>query len=88
MPPIPCPPPSSHTLYIKHSNMTKHPVILHPERHSVNARMGHTSPNLSLRHGKLWYDKIPNLKKAWERSYSNNPLPIDTILVAGLNDII
>ena len=32
--------------------------------------------------------KIPTLKKAWERSYISNPLPIDTMLVAGLNDII
>ena len=30
---------------------------------------------------------IPTLRKAWERSYSSNPLPTDTILVAGLNDI-
>ena len=30
---------------------------------------------------------IPTLKKCWERSYMTNPLPIDTLLVAGLNDI-
>ena len=30
---------------------------------------------------------IPTLRKAWERSYSSNPLPTDTILVAGLNDL-
>ena len=30
---------------------------------------------------------IPTLKKCWERSYMSNPLPTDTLLVAGLNDI-
>lgn len=30
---------------------------------------------------------IPILKKCWERSYMPNPLPTDTLLVAGLNDI-
>ena len=30
---------------------------------------------------------ITTLSKAWERSYMDNPLPTDTILVAGLNDI-
>ena len=30
---------------------------------------------------------IPTLKKCWERSYMSNPLPNDTLLVAGLNDI-
>ena len=31
--------------------------------------------------------KIVALKRAWERAYHRNPLPIDTVLVAGLNDI-
>ena len=31
--------------------------------------------------------KIPSLRKAWERAYDRNPLPIDTLLVAGLNDV-
>ena len=31
--------------------------------------------------------KIVTLKKAWERAYLSNPLPIDTVLVAGLEDI-
>ena len=31
--------------------------------------------------------RIVSLKKAWERAYSRNPLPIDTVLVAGLNDV-
>jgi hypothetical protein len=31
--------------------------------------------------------KIANLHKAWERAYGRNPLPIDTILVAGLNNV-
>ena len=31
--------------------------------------------------------KIGTLRKAWERAYGRNPLPIDTLLVAGLNDI-
>ena len=31
--------------------------------------------------------KIVTLRKAWERAYSSNPLPIDTVLVAGLNDV-
>ena len=31
--------------------------------------------------------KIVTLKRAWERAYHRNPLPIDTVLVAGLNDI-
>ena len=32
--------------------------------------------------------KIVNLKRAWERSYLTNPLPIDTVLVAGLEDVL
>ena len=31
--------------------------------------------------------KIITLRKAWERAYHSNPLAIDTVLVAGLNDI-
>ena len=31
--------------------------------------------------------KIPVLRKAWERSYMENPLAIDTVLHAGLNDV-
>lgn len=31
--------------------------------------------------------KIITLKKAWERAYLSNPLAIDTVLVAGLNDV-
>ena len=31
--------------------------------------------------------KVDTLRKAWERSYARNPLPIDTLLVAGLNDL-
>jgi hypothetical protein len=31
--------------------------------------------------------RIITLRKAWERAYGGNPLPIDTILVAGLNDV-
>ena len=31
--------------------------------------------------------KIITLKRAWERAYLSNPLPIDTVLVAGLEDI-
>ena len=31
--------------------------------------------------------KIPTLRKAWERAYMTNPLPIDTVLHAGLNDV-
>jgi hypothetical protein len=31
--------------------------------------------------------KIVNLKRVWERAYRDNPLPLDTVLVAGLNDI-
>ena len=31
--------------------------------------------------------RIATLKKAWERAYCTNPFPIDTLLVAGLNDI-
>ena len=31
--------------------------------------------------------KIVTLRRAWERAYSSNPLPIDTVLVAGLNDV-
>ena len=31
--------------------------------------------------------KIDTLRKAWERAYGRNPLPIDTLLVAGLNDL-
>ena len=31
--------------------------------------------------------KIVTLKKAWERAYMRNPLPIDTVLMAGLNDV-
>ena len=30
---------------------------------------------------------ITTLKKAWERAYSGNTLPIDTVLAGGLNDI-
>ena len=30
---------------------------------------------------------LNTLKKAWERSYSGNPLPIDTVVVGGLSDI-
>jgi hypothetical protein len=30
---------------------------------------------------------IHTLKKAWERAYAGNPLPIDTLLAGGLNDI-
>ena len=30
---------------------------------------------------------LNTLKKAWERSYSGNPVPIDTIVVGGLNEI-
>ena len=30
---------------------------------------------------------ITTLRKAWERAYMNNPLPIDTVIQAGLNDI-
>ena len=30
---------------------------------------------------------ISTLRKCWERSYMSNPLPTDTLLVAGLNDI-
>ena len=30
---------------------------------------------------------IPTLKKQWERSCCTNPLPIDTILLGGLEDI-
>ena len=32
--------------------------------------------------------KIVDLKSVWERAYLNNPLPIDTILVAGTEDIL
>ena len=31
--------------------------------------------------------QIPTLRKAWERAYMTNPLPIDTVLHAGLNDV-
>lgn len=31
---------------------------------------------------------IPTLRKCWERCYMNTPLPTDTLLVAGLNDIM
>ena len=31
--------------------------------------------------------KIVTLRRVWERAYMRNPLPIDTVLVAGLNDI-
>ena len=31
--------------------------------------------------------KIATLRKAWERAYAANPLPIDTVMVAGLNDV-
>ena len=31
--------------------------------------------------------KIVTLKKAWERAYMRNALPIDTLLMAGLNDV-
>ena len=31
--------------------------------------------------------RIATLRKAWERAYTTNPLPIDTFLVAGLNDV-
>ena len=31
--------------------------------------------------------RISTLRKAWERAYERNPLPIDTLLVAGLNDV-
>ena len=31
--------------------------------------------------------KIETLRRAWERAYGRNPLPIDTLLVAGLNDL-
>ena len=31
--------------------------------------------------------KIVTLKRTWERAYLSNPLPIDTVLVAGLEDI-
>ena len=51
--------------------------------------------------GWQWHDKppihcdieaipgglIPTLRKAWERSYMANPLPTDTVLHAGLNDV-
>ena len=30
---------------------------------------------------------LQTLKKAWERAYAGNPLPIDTVLAGGLNDI-
>ena len=30
---------------------------------------------------------LQTLKKAWERAYAGNPLPIDTVLGGGLNDI-
>ena len=32
--------------------------------------------------------KILDLKSVWERAYLNNPLPIDTVLVAGTEDIL
>ena len=32
--------------------------------------------------------RISTLRKAWERAYAGNPLPIDTVMVAGLNDVI
>ena len=31
--------------------------------------------------------KIIQLKRVWERAYRDNPLPLDTVLVGGLNDI-
>ena len=31
--------------------------------------------------------KIVTMRRVWERAYMRNPLPIDTVLVAGLNDI-
>ena len=31
--------------------------------------------------------KVVTLRRVWERAYMRNPLPIDTVLVAGLNDI-
>ena len=31
--------------------------------------------------------KIPTLRKAWERAYMDNPLAINTVLHAGLNDV-
>ena len=31
--------------------------------------------------------RIATLRKAWERAYAGNPLPIDTVMVAGLNDL-
>ena len=31
--------------------------------------------------------KVVHLRRVWERAYMRNPLPIDTVLVAGLNDI-
>ena len=30
---------------------------------------------------------IATLRKAWERAYAGNPLPVDTVMVAGLNDL-
>ena len=31
--------------------------------------------------------KIVTLRKAWERMYTRQPLPVDTLVVAGLNDL-
>ena len=31
--------------------------------------------------------KIVNLRRVWERAYARNPLAIDTVLLADLNDI-
>ena len=31
--------------------------------------------------------RIATLRRAWERSYAGQPLPVDTLMVAGLNDV-
>ena len=72
-------------------NMTRQKVILSDS----------TLHGVQFLQGWGWQDQKPvhcdtetipeaslnTLKKAWERSYSGNPVPIDTIVVGGLNEI-
>ena len=72
-------------------NMTRQKVILSSSTlHGVQFLQGWGWGDQTPYHCDM--ETIPGatlitLKKAWERSYSGNPVPIDTVVVGGLTDI-
>ena len=85
--------PECHFCDSEHSidNMTRNKVILTSSSLSgVQYLEGwgwDSSPPLHVDLECIPGANITTLRRAWERAYHSNPLPIDTVLVAGLSDL-